>query len=317
MADKYDGITIGTLATERWFEERGVITSDSMNVLYNAAITELEFDGPGVNNLPDDDITSLVYQIIATDFGGAVDVKIQDQHTPVVIANFTSLDAETTNTVATAIDDTTITLTDTTGFVDGITVTIFNPDELRFSFMKQLGAPAGSVITVDTPLDFAYPIGSFLSAGSDNLAVNGSVTPQIFALRNTTTRTPISIDITRLIFTALTVDAIDLSKFGDIVGGLTKGIVLRMVNGVHSNIFNAKTNGELANLMFDFEPATANNPAQGQDGFLGRLTFAGQNKVGVTIRIEENDDLQLIVQDDLSSITSFQIKMEGHIVENG
>ena len=245
-----------------------------------------------------------------------LDVCVQDQHSPVVIANFTSLDAETTNTVATAIDDRTITLDDTTGFVDGITVTLFNLDAVRFSFMKQLGAPIGNVITVDTPLDFAYPIGSFVSAGSDNLAVDGSVTPQIFALRNTTTRTPITIDITRLIFTAQTDDTVTLPKFGDIIGGLTNGIVLRSVNGIQSNIFNAKTNGELANLMFDFDVITKANPAQGQDGFLGRLTFAGQNKIGVTIRIAENDDLQLIVQDDLSSLVEFKIKMEGHIVED-
>ena len=261
--------------------------------------------------------TTEIIDIVFNDIDNCLDVCVQDQHSPVVIANFTSLDAETTNTVATAIDDRTITLNDTTGFVDGITVTIFNSDAARFTFIKQLGAPVGNVITIDTPLDFAYPIGSFVSAGDDNIAVDGSITPQIFALRNTTERTPITIDITRLIFTCLTNDGVDLSKFGDIIGGITNGIVLRKVNEDFNNIFNAKTNSELANLMFDFEVAAASNPAQGQNGFIGRLTFSGQNKIGVTIRIAENDDLQLIVQDDLSSLLEFKIKMEGHIVENG
>lgn len=262
------------------------------------------------------DRSTELLDIVFNEPNSCFDVCVQDQHTPVVIANFTSLDAETTNTVSTAIDDTTITLDDVTGFVAGNVVSIFNPDAIRFSFMKQLGAPVGNVITVDTPLDFAYPIGSFATSGSDNLAVDGSVTPQIFALRNTTERTPITIDGTRMIFTCLTVDPVDLSKFGDIVGGLTNGIVLRTVNGVFSNIFNAKSNAELSNLMFNFEIVASSNPAQGQDGFIGRLTFAGQNRVGVTIRIAENDDLQLIVQDDLSSLIEFKIKIEGHVVED-
>ena len=260
--------------------------------------------------------TTEIMDIVFNSVDDCLDVCMQDQHSPIIIANFTQLNSETTNTVATAIDDRTITLTDITNFVDGVTITIFNPIAARFSIMKQIGAPIGNVVTIDTPLDLAYPIGSFVTAGDDNLNVDGSITPQIFALRNTTERTPINIDITRLIFTAQTDDPISLPDFGDIAGGLLNGIVLRKVDGTFNNIFNVKSNSELLNIMFDFEIIQSTNPAQGQDGFIGRLTFAGQDKIGVTIRIEEQSDLQLIIQDDLTQLIEFKIKMEGHIVED-
>ena len=67
-------------------------------------------------------------------------------------------------------------------------------------------------------------------------------------------------------------------------------------------------------MGYDWTPYLATNPQQGQDGFLFRLTFAGMNKLGVAIRLNPGEDLQFLVQDDLSGITVLEVTAEGHVV---
>lgn len=245
---------------------------------------------------------------------GGIDVNVQDQTSPIIIAKANNVIAITTTAANNSIGDFTVTLTDATGFVEGGYIIITDTVENRFYVGKVLAVNA-NVITIDTPLDFAFPLGSSISVGSTNLAVDGSLTPQSFTIRSESNPTPISYDITRLIFSCTTDDPVDLSKFGDIVGGITKGLVARKIDGETRNIFNVKTNKEFAALMFDFDIFSATNPAQGQNGFLGRLTFAGQSKIGVAIRLEQGENLEFIVQDDLSQITLLEITTEGHVVE--
>jgi len=62
-------------------------------------------------------------------------------------------------------------------------------------------------------------------------------------------------------------------------------------------------------MMYDFNIETASGNQQ--DGFTGRLTFAGQNKMGAVIRIGSNEDLQVVIQDDLTSLSLFKMIAEG------
>lgn len=185
------------------------------------------------------------------------DVNIQDQHSPTIIAKFSLLEEETTLTTTVAIDDLTITVDDTTGFTIGKYVSIFSVADNRFYLGTVLSA-SGNPVSLDTPIDFAYPSGSFVTAGSTNMAVDGSSTPVIFGLRNTEQTIGTTADITRLIFTCLTATAVDLSLFGDIAA-LTNGVVLRRKDGRYKNIFNVKTNQDLANLMYDFKASAVPN----------------------------------------------------------
>ena len=238
-----------------------------------------------------------------------IDVVIQDSTAPLMIVQASKLVIETTITSATAVDDYIINVTSAASFVVGQYLTIYNvaADRVFFSNILSINALA---ITLDTPLDFIFPIGSFVSVGNTNMNVDGSVTPQIFGVRNPTgADIPLSFDITRLMFKCLTSGSVDLSEFGDIVGGLLRGIVVRRVDGDTRNIFNAKTNGDLKNIMYDFDIQVATN--QQQDGFTGRLTFGGQNKMGAVIRIGADEDLKIVIQDDLTSLSSFIIMAEG------
>ena len=238
-----------------------------------------------------------------------VDAVIQDSTSPLFIVKASNLIVETTLTSQTAKEDYIVNVTSAASFVVGQYLTIYNvaADRVFFSEILAINTLA---ITLDTPLDFEFPIGSIVSVGDNNMNVNGSVTPVIYGIRNPTTADiPSSVDITRLMFKCLTSSAVDLSQFGNIAGGLLRGIVIRRVDGEYQNVLNAKTNGDLKNIMFDFDIEVTSGSQQ--DGFTGRLTFAGQNKMGAVIRIGADEDLQIVIQDDLTSLTSFTVIAEG------
>lgn len=250
---------------------------------------------------------------------GALDVNIQDQTSPVLMVRAIKVNNTTTISQAAVMDAHTITVTSVTGFVDGAVVRVISLDDNRYYEGKQIGAIAGSVVTLDSPLDFAYPSGSRAVNGTDNMAVDGSSTTQIFSLRAGDPGIPLIVDVTRMIISCTTTSAVDLSTFANFAA-LTNGLVLRRVDGTYQNIFNVKTNQDIAGIVYDWEPYAATNPQQGVDGFVARLTFGGQSKIGVVLRLGPGEDLQLLVQDDLATaqstelITGLHVTFEGHVV---
>ena len=239
-----------------------------------------------------------------------VDVLLQDSTSPIYIIKSSNILEETTLAITGAKDDLIINVTDATGFIVGQYLTMYNVTANRVYFCNILAINV-LAITVDTPLDFDFPATTTsVTVGNTNMNVNGSITPQIFGIRNPgATDIPLAVDITRLMFKCLTNTTIDLSKFGDIAAGLVKGIVIRRVDGRYQNIFNAKTNAELKNIMYDLDVQVA--AGNQQDGFTGRLTFSGQNKLGAVVRIGATEDLQVIIQDDLTSLVLFEMIAEG------
>ena len=246
---------------------------------------------------------------------GGADVNIQDQVTPTVIVPLNTTTDITVSTVLGVRDARTVTVDDTTGFIAGAFLTITNIAANRYYIGHQVGAVAGNVVTLDRPLDFAFPVGSRVTTGTHAANVNGSVTPQVFSLRAADPGLPIVIDITRVLFQSICSSPVDLSLFGNLPA-LTNGITLRKTGDEWYNIFTAKSNANMKGLMFDFDLFAATNPSQGVDGFGGRLTFAGQNKLGVAIRVGPDEDIELVVSDDLSTLPSFFVVAEGHVVSS-
>ena len=95
---------------------------------------------------------------------------------------------------------------------------------------------------------------------------------------------------------------------------LTNGCVLRINNGVMINVWNVKSNGDLALLCFDAE--YPEKVPSGSYAFRFRNSFAGVDKHGVVIRLAPGDILELIVQDNLTGLTDFQMMAQGHVVES-
>lgn len=272
---------------------------------------------PGKHNVDgsiDINITDETGNKMVLEPSGSLPVTLQDQTTPTLIVPLSQIANTTTVLNIGTIDTNTIDVTVTTGFVDGTFIVIADLVNNRYYTGEQVGAIAGNTVTLDTPLDFAYAAGAAITNGNINMNVDGSVTRQIFGLRVSDPGLPLTVDVTRLMFECTTTNAVDLSKFGDIVGGLTNGIVLRKRDGTFNNIFNAKTNSRLKGIMLDFDIQSKANPVQGQDGFSGRLTFGGQSKMGVVVRVGPDEDIECIIQDDLTDLLTFTIIAEGSAV---
>lgn len=180
----------------------------------------------------------------------------------------------------------------------------------------------GDVITVDSLINFAYPAGTPAASRSREMNVDGSTTPVKFEIFIPDGTIIDQINICHLMMQCLTASAVDMSKFGDIVGGLTKGIVLRGVpdpgSGIPiTNSWNAKTNGDLAILADDWNPQTATNPAQGQDGFLWLYTYGGDDKHGVILPVNAGDKIEFIIQDNLTTILDLKTLYGGNFLLTG
>lgn len=226
----------------------------------------------------------------------------------------------TTLSSDTAINDYTVNVTNATGMTVGKHFRIINSEADRFYAGTILNI-AANVITLDSPLDFVYLSGSEVTYSNINLAVDGSGTPIEFHLRTGSPSIPSSVDIYKMTLVCETATPIDLNKFGDLPA-LTKGLLFRSENGVIHNIWNVKANRELVGLDADFQTFDSTHPVQGIDGFVWGLTFNGQTKMGVAIRIDQYGQLSLTVQDDLASaVSSAQIIsliciLGGRVVQN-
>lgn len=213
------------------------------------------------------------------------------------------------------IDDTQIVITCATPPQVGDLVCL---KEIDAFYQGEIVAVAGTnpyTIDLDTPLDYDFTPAGSCTLRDDNMAVDGSITPQEFVLSPVNLRVGHKWDITRILFTIVDEAQMDDGLFGGIPA-LTKGVVLRHKNHTTKNIFNVKTNGDFALRTYDavYSPKA---PA-GQYGFRVRRTFAGHEKNGVAIRLESlatNSDLvEIIIQDDLTDLTSFRAVMQGHVV---
>ncbi len=186
---------------------------------------------------------------------GSLAVTLQDQTTPTVIAHFSILEQSTTTTADVAIDDYVLPLTSVTGVTAGKYISIFDPTSVRFSNFNVVSVTDNNV-TIDSPIDFAFPSGSYVDISEKDLAVNGS-TPVVAGLRNNAGVPPppginLSMDVTRIMVFCLAAGACDLATFANITA-LTNGIILRKRDGEYHNIFNVKSNGEMGAIMYDFD----------------------------------------------------------------
>jgi len=234
------------------------------------------------------------------------DVSIQSSTAPLYVVKFSNVVAETTTTSTNSLDDYVINVNSATGFVVGQYLTIYNPTANRVFFAEVLAINT-LAITLDRPLDFPFPSGSEVSVGSTNMNVDGSVTPQIFGIRNpAASDVALEVDISRLMFAMLTASTPQLSDFGDITNGITRGVQIRRVDGTYQNIINFKTNMELKEILYDLQIQTVANNAQ--DGLTARFILTNLEQV---VRIGAGEDLQVVIQDDLTSLTSFTMIAEG------
>ncbi len=188
--------------------------------------------------------------------------------------------------------------------------TIELADSNSFMQAKVLGV-ISDAIEIDTPINHVYLDSTSGSRATDDMRVDGSSTPKIFSVLPLATQ---SGDMTRVVITIESANAIDFTKFGSIAA-LTNGIVLRVkrANGDFRNHVNFKTNGEFIEKAFDFKELSKSGG--GGFGIVMRLTYAGPEKHGVAVRLdgELGEEWQAVVQDNLLvGLLKVRITAGGH-----
>ena len=244
---------------------------------------------------------------------GAIPVNVQDQTSRSLNLQFikSALVSPTTLTADVAVEDNTITISDTTGFVSGNIVGIFSGTGL-FYFGRQIGAPSGSTITLDTPIDRVFTAAtSGVISATYNMAVDGSSTTQIFQIWPSAYT---DIDITNIVGYMQDTSPMDDSLFGSITS-LTYGLVIRKNNGVIDNLATLKNNGEIAEYCKTKFYYTDKAPS-GSYGARFVKEFSGQQNNGVAIRLEKGDILESLVQDDLTNLDIFRMMAIGHYIQD-
>ena len=255
--------------------------------------------------------------------GGVVDVSMQNHHTQIIdlklsraLDSFVLLSNYNINDRVIQIE--------TTGVVPTTSMTVCLKEGLAFyqSTSVTVTPLSGNQfeLELDTPLDFAFTTVGGCSLTDTNLAVDGSVTPVIFSISPRGQTEGTSWDLTRVLFlfTGLGIgaqkDKPDDGDFG-VTSALEKGIVLRSVNGVTKNIFNAKTNGDFRARAYDVAYPDASRSGVYSVGV--RRSFSGDDKNGVTIRLDADtlDTFEVIIQDDLTEMIGGQCVVQGHVVD--
>ena len=181
----------------------------------------------------------------------------------------------------------------------------------QFFFAKILSVSTNE-LTLDTLVSHEFTAdGATVTQYDPELNKGGSATVYKAELRN-----PFShdIDVIRLIMHITDGSAMDDALFGG-RAALTRGVAFRKNIGTTDSDYywNVKSNGAIGELTFD--KMYDEKAPSGVYGFSARLTYAGETKHGVPIRLKTGQAIELLIQDDLTGLLSFFITAEGHFVE--
>ena len=170
---------------------------------------------------------------------------------------------------------------------------------------------SGKNITINVPLDYNFTTNAKVIFCEWNMNYDGSNNTLYYTISPPEN---VTWDITRIIFSITDDAAMDSTTFGGIAS-LPNGVVLRVKDDNYKNIFVVSDNGGFAERAYDVTYDDRRSPVS-EYGFRVRRTFSGQDKDGVVIRLNgsKNEELQLIIQDDLTDITKFAANVQGHIV---
>ena len=243
---------------------------------------------------------------------GALDIHGADPH-HIVYNQFLHYDTATTTTlaVATAVGAISIELTSAVGFAVADQLKIENgSQEPNFPRIRTL---VGNVATLDRPLTFAHAIGTDVTKVYTNIAQAGLTTtasvasPVIF-----TSHVPVGtvVHVTGMSIVMTDTSAMDFTTFGG-VAALANGCVPSAYSeGVFGVYTNWKTNLDISSDSFPISYQT--KVGGGEYGLAAIYNIKDATDAIVYLNGTLGDRFQLIVQDDLTGLTAFRIKLQGH-----
>ena len=252
----------------------------------------------------------------------ALGVFVQDQTTPVLTVPFLQTRAPVTLAADAAAGDRAIDLVAGHGTLFGEVIEIAETGSSLFmqaEVVDPLGVAApgtpvvGDTVTLDQPVNRAYTAaGATVLRSTKDMLVDGSVTSQVFSVLPLPSQAG---DMVRILLEMRSTTPMDFTTFGG-VPALTNGCVLRINHGdgTFTNLFNFKSNSDFFEQGFDHEFFI--NNGNNTRGFTARVTWGGQSKHGVVIRLDGElfEALEIVIQDDLETgaNTRFHLTAQGH-----
>lgn len=264
-----------------------------------------------INNLPSD------YEIsnLPLEENGGLAVNIQDQTSRLFDIQLNQVHNYYTLASSPIINSNNFTLTSVVNLSLGDKLAILEQNGYTHIFFGKIISIDTNTITIDSPIPFNFvPSKATVFSFDNQLNVDGSTTQQVFYLTNFFTE---PVDITRIIFKCTdNVEMHDGLFCG--INPLQKGIVFRKLTneGYYINYFNVKNNAKWGLLAYDVLYTDKGKPPDDTYGLSSRLTFAGQNKHGVVIRLEPLESIEIVIQDDLTDISGASLMAEGHFTQN-
>lgn len=261
----------------------------------------------GTNYLP--------FPIEISNRGGiGVPIYIQDQTTGVLDLPFLQLLSAPTLAVNAVVGSRTVNLSAGHSVVVGNTIELADSGAGNIFMQAKVLNVAANTITIDTPVNYAYQVGSTnIVVSASNMAVDGSVTPVVFVVKPLPQQKG---DMVRTICSMTDATDMDFSTFGG-MPALTNGCVMRVNNGngTYRNIGNFKTNGDIARYSFDTN--FYENKAISIRGFSARITWGSTHKHGVIIRLDGaiGESLEMVIQDDLTGLVTMDWMVQGSEVQ--
>ena len=275
------------------------------------------------NVFPDVINANITSPLEVSDRGGVgIPVYVQDQTTDMLDLLF--LESKTSDLllgVDTVIDDRFIILAAGHGLTNansaGHILEVSHTLNNRF-YQGEIIDITGDTVTLAPPMSDVFTVAeSVVSTGNPNMCedtatgvpVDGSVTPAIFAVKPLPSQ---SGDITRILFAITSKNEPDLSVFGG-AEALAVGMTLRVkrADGSYKNLYTYRSNFDFAVHGFDtatFTPKGGNATY----GFGARVTFAGQSKHGVAVRLDGalGEELQIVIFEEMDNTGSGNLTVQ-------
>jgi hypothetical protein len=247
---------------------------------------------------------------IPIEANGGVPVNMQDQHTADIDWYFRELLNTVTLSNTVTLGAYTCTLAANHNMVNGNAIIFKEGSSFFQAFVLNVNS---NVITIDHPFDFAFTSSAYGERCNVNMAVDGSSTPRIF-YTSPVGLTNVELDYTKIHFYIEDNTAMTGATFGGLTA-LSRGITIRTINGINKVHFNIKKNGE---FRLHCDSVEFDDKASGSNvwSISAIKRFAGQENQGISIRLssESSDQLQIIIQDNLTGLNVFHATAQGHAV---
>lgn len=240
---------------------------------------------------------------------GASNIHDADVHNVPVNDYFHRHGVSTTLSASVVAGATAISVVSSAGFNIGDLVHLGPLDESQEPIHPAITNIIVNVLVLDRPLDFAYNAGDNVSQAIADMssAIGTLAAPISYKYRPHSGRVEHEL---RVILSMTHAAAADDSTFGD-QAALTNGVVFRAsVSGQTGTFTNWKKNSDIILDMFDVVYTDKAGP--GLFGTRGRGSFA-EIEVAVVLNQANGDYLEMLVQDDLTGLSDFRVKVQGHI----